>query len=160
MATGGRPRKIKSPAELERYWSDFKEYCDKHVVETHGFSQKRGKYVSNNLTKPLTYTIEGLCVFIGIARRTFYDTYNSDPRFSHIVTRIREECEVDARRKFETEQIPSQLAGLWMARHGYTIKNDTQVSGRVAVASDPYEGLTTEELRALAKAARSDETEN
>ena len=36
---------------------------------------------------------------------------------------------------------------------------DTQVSGRVAVASDPYEDLTTEELRALAKAA-TDETQN
>ena len=34
---------------------------------------------------------------------------------------------------------------------------DTQVSGRVAVASDPYEDLTTEELRALAKAAANEE---
>ena len=34
---------------------------------------------------------------------------------------------------------------------------DTQVSGRVAVASDPYEDLTTEELRALAKAAADGE---
>ena len=155
----GRPRKIKSLAEMERLWGEYKKHCDSYVVEVHGFSQKRGEYVSNNLTKPIIYTIEGFCVFVGIARRTFYDTYNGDPRFSHIVTRIREECEVDARCKFETEQIPSQLAGLWMSRHGYTTKTDNAIIGRVAVASDPYEDLTTEELRALVRMA-DDEAES
>ena len=37
---------------------------------------------------------------------------------------------------------------------------DTNVSGRVAVASDPYAELTTEELRALARMADTDESEN
>ena len=33
--------------------------------------------------------------------------------------RIREECEVDARKKFETGQLPGKLAGLWMSKYGY-----------------------------------------
>lgn len=38
---------------------------------------------------------------------------------------MREECEVDAREKFELSVIPSQLAGLWMSKYGYTSKVDT-----------------------------------
>ena len=44
-----------------------------------------------------------------------------------MVTRMKEECEIDAREKFELGVIPSQLAGLWMSRHGYTNKVDTSV---------------------------------
>jgi hypothetical protein len=44
-----------------------------------------------------------------------------------------------------------------MGNYGYTTKADNTVSGRVAVASDPYEELTTDELRALAKAAAEDQ---
>mgnify|MGYP003623346529 CR=1 FL=1 len=42
---------------------------------------------------------------------------------------MREECEYDARRKFEIQAIPSQLAGLWMRKHGYSTKveNDMKV---------------------------------
>ena len=42
---------------------------------------------------------------------------------------MREECEVDARKKFELQMIRSQLAGLWMSKYGYTTKQDTNISG-------------------------------
>ena len=41
---------------------------------------------------------------------------------------MREECEVDARMKFETGQIPTQLAGLWMSNYGYTTKTDNNTN--------------------------------
>lgn len=75
----------------------------------------------------MTYTIEGFCVYAGIARQAFYATYADNPKFCDMVTRMKEECEVDARSKFELGVIPSQLAGLWMSRHGYTTKTDSSV---------------------------------
>ena len=43
---------------------------------------------------------------------------------------MREECEVDAREKFELSLIPSQLAGLWMSKYGYTNKLDTETEAQ------------------------------
>lgn len=129
----GRPRKIKSVKALEEAWEEYKNYCDNQVVLTHEFSQKNSEFVSANLKKKITYTIEGFCVFIGLARSKFYETYSEDERFRDIVTRMKEECELDARAKFETGQIPSQLAGLWMSKYGYTTKTDSKLEADVGV---------------------------
>ena len=100
---------------------------------THDFSSKNSEFVSKELRRSITYTVEGFCVFAGIARSSFYEIYGGDKRYSDIVTRMREECEIDARKKFELQIIPSQLAGLWMSKHGYTTKTDTNVTGSVPV---------------------------
>lgn len=121
----GRPRKIKSVKAMEELWEQYKYDCDHQMVLTHDFSAKNSEFVSKELQRSVTYTIEGFCVFIGIARSKFYETYAQDDRFRDIVTRMKDECEVDARRKFETGQIPSQLSGLWMSRHGYSTKTET-----------------------------------
>lgn len=124
----GRPRKIKSVKALEEAWEAYKAWCDEQIVLAHEFSAKNSEFVSAELQRSITYTIEGFCVFIGLARSKFYSTYGEDERFGDTVTRMREECEVDARRKFETGQIPTQLAGLWMSNYGYTTKTDTKAS--------------------------------
>ena len=51
---------------------------------------------------------------------------------------MREECEVDARTKFEIGAIPSQLAGLWMSNYGYTTKTEAKanVTGTQTVIVD------------------------
>lgn len=134
----GRPRKIKSVKALEEAWAEYKLYCDHQSVLTHEFSAKNSEFVSKKLQKSITYTLEGFCAYIGLARSKFYDTYANDERFGDTVTRMREECEVDARTKFETGQIPSQLAGLWMSNYGYTTKTDTKanVTGTQVVIVD------------------------
>lgn len=137
----GRPRKITSVKALEQSWSDYKSYCNNRVVLAHDFSSKNSEFVSANLKKSVTYTIEGFCVWLGIARSAFYDTYGSDPRFSDTVTRMREECEVDAREKLELELIPSQLAGLWMSKYGYSTKTDGNITGAVPVVISGGEDL-------------------
>lgn len=125
----GRPLKIKTPEEMEQLWEEYKADCDNQEVLTHDFSSKNSEFVSAKLRRSITYTIEGFCVFVGIPRSLFYDTYSTKKRYSDIVTRIREECEVDARKKFELQVIPSQLAGLWMSKYGYTTKVENNVSG-------------------------------
>ena len=72
-------------------------------------------------------------MFAGISRAAFYEYYGDNPKYVDTVTRMKEECEVDARKKFELQVIPSQLAGLWMSNYGYTTKTDTNVSGSVPV---------------------------
>ena len=120
----GRPRKIASAKKLAEKWAEYKDYCDNRKVLVHDFSSKNSEFVSAELKKSVTYTIEGFCVYIGLSRQCFYDYYDKDERFADIVTRIREECETDAREKFELGVIPSQLAGLWMSKYGYSTKQN------------------------------------
>lgn len=125
----GRPLKIKSPEEMEQLWESYKQECDNQEVLTHEFSSKNSEFVSEKLKRSITYTIEGFCVYMKISRQAFYEYYASKKRYVDIVTRIREECEADARRKFELQVIPSQLAGLWMSKYGYTTKVENNLSG-------------------------------
>lgn len=129
----GRLRKFKSAKALNEAWEAFKAECDSQVVLTHDFSSKNSEFVSKELKRSITYTIEGFCVFAGISRASFYEYYADDEKYADTVTRMKEECEVDARKKFELQIIPSQLAGLWMSNYGYTTKNDTNFSGSVPV---------------------------
>jgi len=129
----GRPRKIKSIKQLEELWEAYKVDCNDQKVLTHDFSSKNSEFVSKELKRSITYTIEGFCVFAGIARSAFYEVYGEDKRFTDTVTRMKEECEVDARKKFELQVIPTQLAGLWMSNYGYTTKTDSNVTGAIPV---------------------------
>ena len=121
----GRQRKFNSVKALEAAWEAYKNNCDNKMVLTHDFSSKNSEFVSEGLKRKITYTIEGFCVWAGISRSIFYDTYAADSRFSDIVTRMKEECEVDARRKFELGEIDAKLAPLWMSRHGYSTKTES-----------------------------------
>lgn len=118
----GRPRKFNSVKAMSQAWDEYKEYCNNQSVLAHDFSAKNSEFVSAKLKKTITYTIEGFCVWAGLARSKFYETYAEDEKFRDIVTRMREECEVDARAKFEIGAVPSQLAGLWMSKYGYSTK--------------------------------------
>lgn len=138
----GRPRKFGSVKALETAWESYKAHCDNRMVLTHDFSSKNSEFVSKELKRSITYTIEGFCVFIGISRSSFYQIYGEDKRFSDIVTRMKEECEVDARAKFELGVIPSQLAGLWMNKHGYSTKTEEdreEQKARIAVLNAKLE---------------------
>lgn len=124
----GRTRKFKTVKQLRETWEAYKNECDNQKVLTHDFSSKNSEFVSKELKRSITYTIEGFCVFAGISRQAFYEYYGRDEKYVDMVTRMQEECEIDARKKFELGIIPSQLAGLWMSRHGYTTKTDTSVN--------------------------------
>lgn len=131
----GRPRKIKSPEQMAQLWEEYKEHCNNRDVVVHDFSSKEGKHISSNVKKSVTYTIEGFCVFIGIARSKFYETYAESEEYRDLVTRIREESEQDVRDKFELGVIPTQLSGLWMSRYeGYSTKQQVDVNANITEA--------------------------
>ncbi len=138
----GRSRKFGSVKALETAWEAYKAHCDNRMVLTHDFSAKNSEFVSKELKRSITYTIEGFCVFAGISRASFYERYANEERFADIVTRMKEECEVDARAKFELGVIPSQLAGLWMSKHGYSTKTEgdkEEQEARIAVLNAKLE---------------------
>lgn len=114
----GRARKFKTAKALADAWEEYKTWCDSRQALTHKFSSKSSRFVSQNLQCSVTYTIEGFCAHVGISRQSFYETYSQ--RFPDTFTRMREECEVDARMKFELGIIDSRLAPLWMNRYGYS----------------------------------------
>lgn len=136
----GRPRKIQSVKAMEAAWAEYKRWCDDQEVLVHDFSAKNSEFVSARLSRCITYTIEGFCVWLGLTRSAFYDTYDKDERYSDIVARMREECEVDARRKFELQLIPERLAPLWMSKHGYS----TRVEAQPDKALEKLDGLLKE----------------
>ena len=121
----GRHRKFNSAKQLEEAWEAYKVNCDNKMVLTHEFSSKNSEFVSKELRRSITYTIEGFC-----------ERYASDGKYADIVTRIKEECEVDARSKFELGVIPTQLAGLWMSRHGYSAKTEKEKSDENEIVDD------------------------
>lgn len=132
-----RPRKFKSAKALSDAWEQYKNWCNNQKVLTHDFSAKNSEFVSKELKRSVTYTIEGFCVWAGISRSIFYRTYAEDGRFSDIVTRMREECEVDARMKFELGVIDTKLAPLWMSRHGYSTKVESTLAAAQQQEDDP-----------------------
>jgi hypothetical protein len=139
--------KIKNPKELAEKWEEYKSYCDNKTAICHEFSAKQAEFITVELRKPITYTIEGFCVFIGLARSKFYETYADNPRYRDIVICMKEECEIDARAKFEQGTIPTQLSGLWMSKYGYTTKQDATISERKeGQLADLIEGLKEDDL--------------
>ena len=125
-------RKVKTVEELAELWAAYKAACDDHIATLTEFSQRHGDFVTKEVHKPVSYTIDGFCNFIGLTRHAFYENYAGKEPWANAVARIRAECEVDARRKFETGQIPSQLAGLWMSNYGYgTLNAETEASNLV-----------------------------
>ena len=144
-----RPKKF-TVEELQQKWKEFKKKCDNNTinnkVDTTNKVTEGEKTVTvkqdhkQSVRSPITYTIEGFCVFLGISRQAFYNTYykkdeenisEEDKEFVDIVELMREECEIDARAKFETGQINSRLAPLWMSKYGYSVKSESDVKASV-----------------------------
>jgi len=129
----GRPRKFKTPEDLQAAWEAYTDRCDNVAVLTHAFSAHNSEFVSTTLRRAVTYTITGFCLFSGISRSAFYKTYSNDPVFVDAVTCARDSCEVDARHKFELGILPTRLAGLWMSNYSYGIKAEADFSGTAPV---------------------------
>lgn len=128
-----RPRKFGSANALEKAWLEYKDHCDRKTVVATSFSQKTGDFVTAVIPHPVTYTIKGFCAFVGITESGFYDLYNKDKKLESVIARMKQDCEVDAREKFENGTLDSRLAGLWMGNYGYTTKSDTKIDANAGV---------------------------
>jgi hypothetical protein len=92
----GRELKIKTPAEfLEKAYEYFK-WCDenpwskKEAIKGGDFA---GTIISIPTQRP--YTIEGMCVYIGINRKTFTELYSTRKEFIPVTTHAREVIEAN-----------------------------------------------------------------
>ena len=144
-------RKITSPKKMGELWEEYKAQCNSREAMTHSFSQKSGQFVSKKLEKAVTYTVLGFCRYIGLARQNFYKAYCDDPKYRDIVTRIREECEVDAREKFELGLIDPKLAPLWMSKYGYGAKAETGGEEERQEGPDPITAALKESIHVIGK---------
>jgi len=129
----GRPRKFKTPEDMLEAWEEYKEHCDSRKIVKTEFSSKLGKFITSEIPACVTYTIIGFCGYTDYTLSSFYDTYKNNPEYSEIVSRMERDCEIDAREKFEVGAIPTQLSGLWMSKHGYTVKNEQEIKGNIPV---------------------------
>lgn len=156
----GRPRKIKTASQLKTAWEEFKHDCDNQMIPSCEFSSKSSAFITEETRHRIAYSIEGFCNFLNLTRSAFYDTYEKDTAFSDIVTRMREECEVDTVRKLQTSEISSQLGGLLLSRYGYGTKIEAKtethanVSGAFKLESLDLSELSDDELRTLNELAR------
>lgn len=131
----GRPRKIENPEVMEQLWNEYIEHCNNNTITVTEFSNKECRFIEGTVKKPITATIEGFCVYIGLARCNFYALYAEDEAYRDIVTRMRNESEQDVRSKFETGTIPTQLSGLWMSRYeNYNQKQQIDLNATVSEA--------------------------
>lgn len=126
-------KKKLTPKTMWERWEEFKTYCDNKTVVRTEFSQKTGEFITAVIPAPITYTIKGYCVFIGMTEANFYATYDKNKKFELVIARMKAECEVDAREKFENNTLNSRLAGLWMSHYGYTTKTEANVDADVGV---------------------------
>lgn len=114
----GTRNKCTTRKKLEQQWQAYKDDCEHQTVRTYNYNASSRQYIPQELQKCIAYTIEGFCVYAGISRAEFRTFYEEDPKFSDLAMKMREECEVDAWKKFELQLLPPQLAGRWMDRYG------------------------------------------
>ena len=125
-------RKIPTIERMWELWEEYKAECDAKNAQVHEFSQRNANFVEGKVRKGVSYTLEGFCVYVGISRTAFTTNYADKEPWADSVHRMKEECEVKAREKFELGEIPPQLSGLWMSRYGYgTIQAETTASNIV-----------------------------
>lgn len=125
----GRVGRIKTAAQLLRLWEEYKKVCDSKTVTVYDLNRETMKYRKNKIVRPVTYTIKGFAVFCGMTEQNFHASYGKNPKFESVIARVREECEIDAREKFEMGLIPAKLAGLWMSNYGYSTKEVSNITG-------------------------------
>lgn len=122
----GKPRRFPEPRDLEKAWEDYKEHCNKFEIKVVEFNKYKGKYVERFINKPISPTIKGFAVYSKFTRQSLYDTYKDKEGYCDIFACMQEEVEVISRTLFETGQLPTQIAPLWMSKHGYSNKQVTE----------------------------------
>ncbi len=135
----GRPRKF-TPDEIEKRWEKYKAKCDGNVKKrqvttttTDADGNKVKETTVSNVLAPLTYTIDGFCLFLPLSRRLWAD-YREDEDYAEVCERIEDECKDNARARFEDGTLNTRLAGIWLGRYPeYRTQQETKITGGVPV---------------------------
>ncbi len=86
---------FKTPEELQRAWEDYKRSCDCRRVTRTEFLLKLGQFCTQDVPSSVTYTIEGFCVHVHLARSAFTSTMmalSESVRRGSDARRVRSRC--------------------------------------------------------------------
>ena len=126
---GGRPKKYKEVEIMQQKINKYFEECNK-----------------NN--EP--YTVTGLCLALDICRDTLLE-YSKDKRFSDTIKKAKLKVENYLERHLITDSSTTGIIFNLKNNFGWTDKQQLEHSGNI---NNPFEGLSTEELRQLINNAK------
>ena len=114
--------KFRTPKSMWDAWCDYKVDCDGRTKKQTTFSQREGRHITEEVPAPVSYSIRGFCVWIGMTEQNFYATYkdSNKDKFECVIARMLTECEIDTKEKLETARIEPRLAGLLLSKYGYS----------------------------------------
>lgn len=121
---GGRPKKYTEVEIMQQKINNYFEECNK-----------------NN--EP--YTVTGLCLSLDICRDTLLE-YSKDKRFSDTIKKAKLKVENYLEKHLITDNSTTGIIFNLKNNFGWTDKQQLEHSGNI---NNPFEGLSTEELRQL-----------
>lgn len=121
---GGRPKKYTEVEIMQQKINNYFEECNK-----------------NN--EP--YTVTGLCLSLDICRDTLLE-YSKDKRFSDTIKKAKLKVENYLEKHLITNNSTTGIIFNLKNNFGWTDKQQLEHSGNI---NNPFEGLSTEELRQL-----------
>lgn len=114
--------RFRSAASMWETWCKYKEDCNNRTKIVTTFSQREGRHISETVPAPVSYSFKGFCLFCGMTEQNFNATYEhaNNEKFESVISRMKEECEIDTKEKLESGQIESRMSGLLLSRYGYS----------------------------------------
>lgn len=117
-----------------------KKYTKVEIME-----QKIKKYFFECDTKNEPYTVTGLCLALDITRETLRE-YLKDEQFSDTIKKAKLKVENYLEKHLITDSSTTGIIFNLKNNFGWTDKQQVEHSGNI---NNPFEGLSTEELRQL-----------
>ena len=117
----------------------------KKYTEVEIMQQKINKYFEECNKNNEPYTVTGLCLALDICRDTLLE-YSKDKRFSDTIKKAKLKVENYLERHLITDNSTTGIIFNLKNNFGWTDKQQLEHSGNI---NNPFEGLSTEELRQL-----------
>jgi len=133
---GTSPKKRFSADELVELWEEYKAKCDNETKKVSAYDSKLGKYVTDIVPAPISYSISGFCCFIHMARSGFDRTYvnSSDEVYSGLCECMLLECQENTKANFEKGYHAPALAKIFMHNFKEYKEGTEDTAGQVVIA--------------------------
>ena len=122
----------------------------KKYTELEKMQQKINKYFEDCNKNNEPYTVTGLCLALDICRDTLLE-YSKDEKFSDTIKKAKLKVENYLERHLITDSSTTGIIFNLKNNFGWTDKQQLEHSGNI---NNPFEGLSTEELRQLINNAK------
>jgi len=85
---GGRPN-VYTPEEFAVKSMEYFKWCEEHPLYEEELVKYKDTYEKVKLSKMRAFTIQGLCIYLNICSKTFYNL-EKNPEYLQIITRVRD----------------------------------------------------------------------